>query len=50
MSAAQLDEELSRNSALKATLAKLKQPAGAEEVTETETQKKARVDDTLSVT
>jgi uncharacterized protein YdiU (UPF0061 family) len=43
MSAAQLDEELSRNSALKATLAKLKQPAGAEEVTETETQKKARV-------
>jgi hypothetical protein len=42
-SAAQLEEELSRNAALKATLAKLKQPADAEEVTETETQKKARV-------
>ena len=42
-SAAQLEEELSRNAALKATLAKLKQLADAEEVTETETQKKARV-------
>lgn len=39
---AQLEEELARNAALKATLAKLKQPADAEEAVESEVQKKAK--------